>query len=264
MQSDPFSNHSSAGLTGGKIIQFDDIVHVAGLIPKRVNKATIQIFGAIFLIRLVIGVVEFGVTYVLGTFVPTVLFLAVPVIRFLVFLIDVALAGLAVSLFAPLKRNLMSGTAEDSSIADLLQEVKGNYLFSTGSVLLAVSGTAIGSVMCVIPGILAAWALLMTPYYGSQGSSPFTAAEDSLEAAKAYIPIIAISLVAIVFAGILSFGFGVGFASVMNKMLGVGGAFVSVLFNWVIQTIVLVGVWIALGAVGVTIDTAQTGERIAG
>lgn len=264
MQNDPFSNHSSTGLAGGSPIQFDDIVHTGGLIPKRLDKSMMQAFGAILAIKLVVMVLEFGFTLVLSTFLPTVLFFAVPVVRFLVFIIDVALAGFAVSLYAPLKRNLLSGTAEDRSLSDLLHEVKQTYLFSTGAVLLSIAGVAIGTVFCVIPGILAGWALLMAPYYGSQGSSPFTAAEDSLEAAKAYVPIIAISMIAIVFAALLTFGFGVGFASVMQNLLGTGGAFISLLVHWFIQSIVMVGIWIVLGAVGITIDTSQTGERIAG
>jgi len=262
MQNDPFSNHSSpAGLVGAYKPQIDDVVHTGQLLLKRLDQPILMIWGGVLLLNLIVLVLELAVSTLIGSVVPALSIIAVPLIRLLSFVVTVVVWALVASLYGPLKRNLVGATGPERTFSELLEDIKPVFLFCLGSSAILFFAVMIGSVFCVIPGLLAFGALALAPYYSSQGTSPITAAQDSFEAARENVQIMAICTLAIVFAGLLIFGLGIGVASLLQS-LGTVGAILSTIVFWLAGGVVSFAVWIVLGAVSITIDTAQTGERL--
>ncbi len=259
METDPFAQQNRVGLTTAYTPQFDDVVHNLQVMFKSITPAMwTLVAGVCGLLGLAEIVQTAGI--ILFASVPVLSFVAAPVLNFLEFVVILICGGVLFSLFAPLKLRMLGITQGDQTIAELIDAMKPVFLYSLGSYTILVFGTMIGSLFCIIPGFLAHGVLCLAPYYSSQGTSPITAAQDSFETAKNHIPLVAMATGILIFAGLFSFGFTLGVASLL------GGGTIQLIISKVLAILVqcamfLLG-WFAVGSVSLTIDTAQTGERV--
>lgn len=262
MQHDPFSNHNSpAGLVGAYRPTIDDVFHTGQLLVKRLDQPMFMVWAGVLLLNFFVLLLEFVVSTLVVTAVPGLSFLVVPVVRLFSFVAAIVVWSLVASLYGPLKRNLVGPPAGERTITDLLEDIKPVFLYCLGSTAILYFAVIIGSFLCVIPGLFAFGALALAPYYSSQGTSPITAVQDSFEAARDNAQIMAICTLSVVFGGLLVFGLGIGVASFLQSF-GTVGAIFSTLIYWLAAGAVSLAVWIVVGAVSITIDTAQTGERL--
>jgi hypothetical protein len=135
-------------------------------------------------------------------------------------------------------------------------------LVPTGLATLAFGlVTGLGTMCCIIPGLVAMYFFYMAPYLAAEGMSVGDAFRESSERAKRHAPLVLLLVAILVIAGIGSGLVQAVAIAACDGAMGPSGMLVGSVIAWAMSSIAGYFMWLYSGAVFVTISKAEENMR---
>lgn len=133
---------------------------------------------------------------------------------------------------------------------------------------VTILGTLIvigGMLMCIIPGLVAAFLLMPANYIAATRDDLSTTEclREAYEMARANVGLLFVGIGALIGVGMVVGGGSVVFGSIASAVFGAYGEVVVQFIEWGLQVVVGFFGWLAVGSMFITIDCAESGESIA-
>lgn len=246
----------------GEPLRFDDISERIKLVWQRARGSVLKAFVALSLIGLALNLLA-AISNILFYFIPAVGVVTSVLTLVLMFLLIPAfifISMLQLAMFKPMHQLIFDDSNDTFGIMGVIKASLGVLLFTTlASLLLGLAGF-LGTICCIVPGLLIGFLFCQTPYLvAARGMELGDAAKTSLRLNKAYWQVILGMVGAFIVAGVVITGISAAIGFVAGFISPFDGLVTSVV-QWAFSLAITIGVFVVQMAVFSTIESKETGR----
>ncbi len=256
-------------LGDGRPASIDESFSNIGTLFKRSMGSLGMAWVAIFVVSIIMGLPKMFLDLVVRDIIPVDLpdispmaMLALTITFTLASMIGTfALAGISMGLYRPMRTAMVEGKASIGGLSDVIRSASTRLLPTLGVLFLMTVAIFVGTLMCIIPGIIAAFLLCMAPYLVATRDElgVMDSLKQSVRLAQENFVAILVPIILIIVV-VLPIQFVI-VALMAGSMLALGPvtmvAFVPV--SWLVGFVLNYAIWIVFGATYITIETADAG-----
>jgi len=177
--------------------------------------------------------------------------------------VSLVIGAVMLGLYRPIRMALVQGPEALGGTGALLKLAYTGFLPKLGIMLVVGIAIGIGLVLCIVPGVLAAYFLCLAAYLVAAVDQPIgDAIRRSIELAKTnLVPLIVAIVVYVVVIGVAT-GIGATLGAVLTATLGAIGLLVAQPIAALVGVAVGYVGFVFFGAVAVTVETADSGTPL--